>query len=229
MKVHYLLALFLISFIVLIFLAEVIDINDESFMVISNLLTFIVIPAVFFGYYFRKDASISKLEIYFQGVGIWLPAIFAIVIVSITLSLGSSWLILYLIEPVFPSLIDFLMTEESMPTNSFYLGFEIFLLILLGPIVEEFIFRGVFLHRFIKKTSTWGGVFISSFLFGILHADIIGAFLFGIIASLLYLRTRNLLIPIIMHILNNTVAFIALSLPTSWFDRIVVETRNDII
>ena len=66
----------------------------------------------------------------------------------------------------------------------FYLLIEIVMITILAPIVEEFFFRGVILQRLIKKTSIWGGILISSLLFGILHADIIGAFVFGVIAAL---------------------------------------------
>jgi len=103
-----------------------------------------------------------------------------------------------------------------MPENPVYLGIMLISIAIIGPIAEEFIFRGVLLHRMMKKTSMWGGIIISSILFGILHADVFGAFIFGVIASLLYIKTRNLLIPILLHIINNSIAVIWMYVAPTW-------------
>ena len=103
-----------------------------------------------------------------------------------------------------------------MPESPVYLTITIISIALIGPIAEEFIFRGMLLNRMMKKTSMWGGILISSILFGILHADIIGASIFGIITSLLYLKTGNLLIPILLHVFNNSIAIILTFVAPSW-------------
>jgi ABC-type nickel/cobalt efflux system permease component RcnA len=103
-----------------------------------------------------------------------------------------------------------------MPENPVYLVIMLISIAIIGPIAEEFIFRGVLLHRMMKKTSMWGGIIISSILFGILHADVFGAFIFGVIASLLYIKTRNLLIPILLHIINNSIAVIWMYVAPTW-------------
>ena len=77
-----------------------------------------------------------------------------------------------------------------MPESGVFLVIEIVMITILAPIVEEFFFRGVILQRLIKKSSVWGGILISSLIFGILHADIIGAFLFGVITALIVITNR---------------------------------------
>lgn len=81
--------------------------------------------------------------------------------------------------------------------------FTIITIVFLGPVVEEVFFRGFLLNRWHKKYGLKAGIVVSSLLFGILHADLLGAFLFGIILSLIYLQTKSLFGPIIIHVANN--------------------------
>lgn len=76
-------------------------------------------------------------------------------------------------------------------------------LVVVGPIIEEVLFRGLLLRRWIKKWSLVTAIILSSLLFGALHADPIGAFAFGVGMCVLYLRTQSLYIPIICHAANN--------------------------
>ena len=95
-----------------------------------------------------------------------------------------------------------------------YLGliFYIFVVIILSPIVEEFLFRGIILRKLVTELHfdiKWA-VLISSFLFGICHnfGGIISAFLFGICMAFLYIKSKNIFIPILAHLVNNLLSFI---------------------
>ena len=82
---------------------------------------------------------------------------------------------------------------------------------ILSPIIEETLFRGIFLRRFNKGLNNITlAILISSILFGICHAfgGILGAILFGICVSLLYIKSRNILVPIFAHFLNNIISFL---------------------
>nr|WP_246231740.1 type II CAAX endopeptidase family protein [Sporosarcina jiandibaonis] len=235
MKIRHLIgvtALFLVPTVVfLFFLLLFTGVDIEFVSAAFGLVFYALVPVVFFGYHFRKhDISIRRI-IYTNGVLRWVPSIFVIVIVSIAFSLSAFWLYLYLLSPILPFVVDFLLAETPMPESGMYLIIEIVMITILAPIVEEFFFRGVILQRLIKKTSVWGGILISSILFGILHADIIGAFLFGVITALLVIRTGNLLIPILLHMLNNTLAVALMFVPPAWIewlDVIALTSRSDL-
>lgn len=77
------------------------------------------------------------------------------------------------------------------------------LTVLVAPIVEELFFRGFLLHRWARRWSTLTAVIASSALFAVLHGEWIGHFLFGVVMSALYLRTRRLWMPIAAHAINN--------------------------
>ena len=84
-------------------------------------------------------------------------------------------------------------------------------IVILSPIIEEILFRGLFLRRFNKELDNLTlAILISSVLFGICHnfGGILGAILFGICVSILYIKSRNILVPIFAHFLNNFISFL---------------------
>ncbi len=85
-------------------------------------------------------------------------------------------------------------------------------IVILPPLVEEITFRGILLERFAVKWRVGVAVVLSAVFFGILHADPVGAGMFGVITGLLYLRTGSLWPGIIIHLVNNSVALLAIRL-----------------
>ena len=81
-------------------------------------------------------------------------------------------------------------------------------LVVIGPVIEEVLFRGLLLRIWIKKWRLIKSVILSSLIFGALHADPIGACVFGIGMCVLYLRTQSLYLPILCHMANNLVAWL---------------------
>lgn len=79
-----------------------------------------------------------------------------------------------------------------------FIGVAIFV-----PLVEEIIFRGIMIERLGTKYGYKVAVLLSSFIFGVLHLDVMGAFIFGVVLSVIYLRTRSLLLPFLIHAANN--------------------------
>lgn len=126
-----------------------------------------------------------------------------------------SFYLLYLpLAQLFPSLVDMLVLDASSVSyalsepNSVILNIIVFLsIVVMAPIFEEYLFRGVLLQRWSQKWNVRKAIIVSSLIFGILHTDIIGAFLYGVVMSLLYLKTQSLLVPILCHMLNNLVAW----------------------
>lgn len=101
-------------------------------------------------------------------------------------------------------------SHEEFTTNVL----ESFTIVLIVPVVEEFFVRGILLTRWSIKWGTPMAILMSSLLFGIIHTDIIGAFFFGYVLSILYIRTKSLLIPISIHIANNLIASAIQFIPT---------------
>lgn len=85
--------------------------------------------------------------------------------------------------------------------------------VFLGPVIEEFFFRGILLTRWTVKWGVARSIFASSFVFALLHLDPIGAFCFGCVMAVFYIRTKSLFIPISIHIANNSIPSII-----GWFE-----------
>ncbi len=81
---------------------------------------------------------------------------------------------------------------------------------LIGPIVEEFIFREAILGYMLRGgINKWVAIIASALVFGIIHlnpAQVPFAAAMGIIFGIIYYKTGNIVIPCILHILNNSVA-----------------------
>ena len=135
-----------------------------------------------------------------------LREISAVTVFVILIGVGTSTLVTYITLTMNLSfLVDFL----NQPTfytglNSFYYNALIFLVIVIfGPIVEELLVRGVILNRLAVKWGLTVSIILSSLLFGILHLDLIGSFIFGLMMAVIYVKTKTLWAPILCHILNN--------------------------
>jgi len=79
-----------------------------------------------------------------------------------------------------------------------------------GPIIEEFIFReGILGYMLRNGVNKWGAITASALVFGIIHmnpAQIPFAAGMGFILGIIYYKTGNIVIPCILHILNNSLA-----------------------
>lgn len=138
----------------------------------------------------------------------------AITVGLILFSYSSFYLLWYPLSFLVPRLVESLLLGDNtffsdgqmLPVPVIIL--EIFVGVFVVPFAEELIFRGVILQRWAYKWGMRKGIFLSSLLFAFLHADVLGAFFFGVVMAVLYVKTRTLLVPMISHALNNASAYI---------------------
>jgi membrane protease YdiL (CAAX protease family) len=100
--------------------------------------------------------------------------------------------------------------------------------VVMAPVVEEVLFRGIILQRWAEKWGTKNAVIASSALFAVGHVELLGHFVFGVAMCALYMRTKSLWVPIATHALNNgivTVTTLASVLqPTHVEDQMTIES-----
>ena len=78
--------------------------------------------------------------------------------------------------------------------------------ILLAPLFEELIFRGIILKGFLTKYTPAIAIMISAVLFSAVHAQpvqLLGALFFGVLSGWLYYKTQSLGLCILLHFLSN--------------------------
>ncbi|MBD2354333.1 CPBP family intramembrane metalloprotease [Tolypothrix sp. FACHB-123] len=141
----------------------------------------------------------------------WLPMA-GLVLLIILFSLSAYLVSFYLLSLAAPSFVENVMRQlanSPSPRNTespFYNLLAAIVYIVIAPITEEFLFRGIILQRWASKWGITTALIISGVMFGMLHANVLGLSLFGIIMGVLYIKTRTLIVPIACHAFNNSLA-----------------------
>ncbi len=139
--------------------------------------------------------------------------LFSLVIPTLMLSLGTAYILFYFLSFLAPELVKSLLEQKSFISVSASETYSPFLynlllaivMVVVAPLTEEFLFRGIFLQRWATKWGLTRAIIFSSLAFGILHPNPIGLFIFGMLMALLYIKTRSLIVPIAFHSLYNGV------------------------
>lgn len=79
----------------------------------------------------------------------------------------------------------------------------------LGPVLEELLFRGAVTKVLLKKYSPGKAILISGLIFGIFHlnpAQMVGACFSGFLFAWIYYKTKSVIPGILIHILNNSLS-----------------------
>ena len=85
--------------------------------------------------------------------------------------------------------------------------------VVMAPLFEEVIFRGVLLESTRAKYGVMAAWLVSSAVFGIVHVHptvAVNAFAIGLVLGFVYMRTDSLWSTIILHAVNNGIAYLAL-------------------
>lgn len=138
-----------------------------------------------------------------------------------------AWVAVGIAGGVATSLIVSLLVRELRIQSSYDLQYEHYIVsqatgpiaaalflvfVVFGPIVEEIVFRGVVMGGLMTVTNGVVAVVVSAAIFAGMHAtggaaQVTGAFIFGLVAGWLYLRTRSIVPSSVAHITFNTAAF----------------------
>ncbi len=127
------------------------------------------------------------------------------------------------IEPVlnlFPE--SFLKLVDQMGAKG---GWSILMLVILAPVMEEMLFRGILLEAVRSKYSSGRAIVVSALMFGVIHfipQQVVNAFVIGLILGYIYVRTDSLWPVIIIHALNNAMAYVIMQ----WSDDANLTVRS---
>lgn len=82
-------------------------------------------------------------------------------------------------------------------------------MVLLGPLLEELLFRGAIMQELLRRYRPWEAILLSGLLFGVTHinpAQVVAGCLMGVVLGWIYWKTRSLLPCVLVHVLNNGLA-----------------------
>lgn len=96
--------------------------------------------------------------------------------------------------------------EASMITPQFTSGFQIlvaiFSIIVIAPLFEEILFRGLIMNELCSSVRVWLAIILQAILFGVAHAVLfqsIFAFLIGLMLGIIYHVTKSIKTSVICH------------------------------
>lgn len=114
-------------------------------------------------------------------------------------------IILSLIYNVFAYYFNFLL-KTSLFDNNNNLIVTLISTGLIGPIIEELMFRGIIYNELKSKYSNMKSILITTIFFAVIHMNIIQilyAFALGFILIFVYEKYKNIKAPIILHMASN--------------------------
>ena len=162
-----------------------------------------VLPAMLFVYKFRGTVQIGLKEMFITKVK-WWRYLWVYVLLAVWVSLGGI----------------------RYGGLSFNLNPDALIIVLFVGITEEMAFRGWLLNATVKDMPAWAAILINAVLFLAIHfprwiqegiftstftsLNFIGIILLSVIFSISFLKSKNLLIPITMHMLYDLMIFVLL-------------------
>jgi membrane protease YdiL (CAAX protease family) len=178
-------------------------------MALTALAAAIMIPIAYL--LFRNDKKKENIKYEKFNIGL-----FGLVIVLAAMAClgGNQLLSISKLDVIFPGFND---VQEALYGGS--LVMEVLAAVILAPIVEELLFRGLVFKRLNGYMGKLPAMILSSLFFGIYHGNVVQgvyAFTVGMVFVFIYDRYKTLLAPILAHILANLVSVI--SVETSIFN-----------
>ncbi|HDR4448751.1 TPA: CPBP family intramembrane metalloprotease [Bacillus cereus] len=179
----------------------------------------------------NQQQAIQQLLVHWELIGFSLTLVIFFLIyskemmsdpkLSIKLSRNSLvWIligiILVFLAQMVGSMLDksvFQLTTQSENTSSTVAAATIspvalISIVLLAPLVEEFVFRYAAINILTRKFKQISSILISSFFFSIMHFDfpfIFGYFLIGLILAVVYVCSNRLLVSFLVHASMNLI------------------------
>ncbi|MDC2866081.1 MULTISPECIES: type II CAAX endopeptidase family protein [unclassified Bacillus (in: firmicutes)] len=188
---------------------EIIGAENGVFQFVSDTLVFFAFPLLWLFYKMKKHNAVFT-SFFDKPSSIPWRLILIATAMGMIFSFGVSFIQFYILAQMIPDFLVDLLSDGNVidMSTTFTKILSVISACIFAPIMEEVIFRGFFLNRMAYKWGVKRAIIISSLIFGFGHVDVVGAFLFGVVMCLLYIKTKSLWTNIIVHALNNTVVSI---------------------
>lgn len=178
-------------------------------LVVANLLLIVL-----FALYVRKGDRIAQLGLNHWGKQDRKATIkIAVILIGAALAFNIAWTVLIGSKlEMQKALRDIL---SAIPQTGFNVATILLATVILAPIVEELIFRGMLQKSLSHRLPVWASIGIAAVIFSAMHGDINSApalCVVGAIFGLLYHLTGSMRVTIMAHLANNLFAMLASNL-----------------
>lgn len=116
---------------------------------------------------------------------------------------------LFISIPLFLNSLILLINNQKIPTINIYIA--LFGSVIIGPILEELIFRYLIYNNLNKFNNKNTSIILSSLIFAFVHngfINIVYAFIIGTILTIIYSKNKNIKEVIILHMVANLMSLL---------------------
>ncbi|MDC1105407.1 type II CAAX endopeptidase family protein [Prolixibacteraceae bacterium] len=163
---------------------------------------------LFYGY---KSSGFSHKDVFpFKSFAVWLLLPFIVLDVSVQYYMADINTWFSQVIPV-PDWFNQLFARIFERAPSQWIG--IAKVVLIGPLIEELIFRGVIMNGFLRNYSKTKAIIVSALLFGFFHMNpwqFIPATLLGVMVGILRVQTGSIWAAIAGHSIHNGLVYLSI-------------------
>ena len=192
-------------------LSQMLHVPSDVLQIFSEYLVATFILLVFFFFILRRH-RLSLINFGFRPLPIFKTLAYVILGFMVTFVM---WIIVAPIILIYLPEINLEQSQEIFKPDMTILAqiLLVFYAVILGPFIEEVVFRGIILTA---VSNRWGfivGIVLSTLIWSLLHFQIniiIFTSLFGIVLSYIYLKSQSLWPSFLTHVFKNLIAVIAI-------------------
>lgn len=180
------------------------DYFKNNIMLLTGLAALVAIPILSYFYIRNKNNEIKKQSLKSPS--------FATYVTCILGAAGAAVVCNLITAAIFTGFNDAAFDEVNEIIYNSSLITAILAGVILGPIAEELVFRGIIYRKIAYNYNPIAAIIITSIAFGIFHGNItqgVYAFLMGLMLAYAYFVTDRILVCMLMHIAANLISFVA--------------------
>lgn len=140
----------------------------------------------------------SKTKYLFIGIGLWILAI-------IFSGIFAFFALKYLPEETkLIKAFDYIFSNTSLTS-------QLIIISIIPAVIEELLFRGLFLSSFLNNTTPFKSIVATSLMFAAMHFSLIKlvpTFLLGAVFGYVVYKSQSILIAIVLHFINNSMSIL---------------------
>lgn len=168
-------------------------------------IIYAVIAAVIMGFWYWKKFAVKKAPRRSLGQLINLKMFLGLLALMLGLQYLSTYIVnlVYLVNPNWYDTYEYLMENMGFSDVSWILALYS---VIIAPISEELIFRGVTLHYAKRIMPFWAANILQALLFGIFHGNVVQgtyAFVVGLFCGFVCYRGGSIYLSMLFHMLFN--------------------------
>ena len=202
--------LIFVIFLALILTGKIENKSIEELLENKDFLAIVTVPVLTLqAWYFFHELKRAKVNLWqligsFRKINFKLPI--GLAVLNYFFASGSSTMILYGLSFIVPKYVEGQINKVYATTPLGYTFFTIAAL-LFAPIMEELFYRGIIFQKLAITKDSVKALIISALIFTAVHfrSDVISLFVIGVTLAILYLKTKQIIVPIICHFVYNLI------------------------